>query len=87
MNFLWIILVLQLFLYSKSISKSIFSVLFNSWTGPQIQRNLGVSAQDSLDTENTVVEPRVDSQKGRGLLCNCDATEGVLVNSGRWIQP
>jgi len=35
MNFLWITQVLQLFLYSKSISKSIFLVLFNSWTAPQ----------------------------------------------------
>jgi hypothetical protein len=35
MNFLWIIQVLQVFLYSKSISKSLFPIFFNSWTGPQ----------------------------------------------------
>jgi hypothetical protein len=33
MNFLWIIEVLQLFLYSKSISKSLFPIFINSWTG------------------------------------------------------
>jgi hypothetical protein len=36
------------YLYTKSISKSIFPVLFNSWTTPQIQGSTGSSAQEFL---------------------------------------
>jgi hypothetical protein len=42
MNFLWIIQVLQLFLYSKSISKSHFPIFFNSWTGRTNTEKVGV---------------------------------------------
>jgi hypothetical protein len=38
MNFLWIIQVLQVFLCSKSISKSLFLIFFNSRLGALIQR-------------------------------------------------
>jgi hypothetical protein len=50
MNFLWIIQVLQLFLYSKSISKSIFLFYLIPGLGALIQRRSGFNSQNNPDT-------------------------------------
>jgi hypothetical protein len=55
MNFLWIIQVLQLFLYSKSISKYIFLFSLIPGLGALIQRKSGFNSQnipDSVHSEN-----------------------------------
>ena len=68
MNFLWIIQVLQLFLYTKSISKSIFPVLFNTWTAPQILGSTGANLLKFPRLRFLYTGRRVVYEKEQGLF-------------------
>ena len=77
--FLWIIQVLQLFLYTKSISKSIFPVLFNTWTAPQI---LGSTGANLLKFPRLSEQPEWTAgsnlQNGKGPFAKPAPRRGII---------
>ena len=77
MNFLWIIQVLQVFLYSKSISKSLFSIFFNSWTGRTNTEKVGVYYIKSTDTTMTRGGRRVHFGETHGLFSKMHPRRGM----------
>jgi hypothetical protein len=76
MNFLWIIQVLQVFLYSKSISKSIFPIFFNSWTGRTNTEKVEVYSVKSTRHRQHRCGLRVVLYKPWGLFCKTVSTKG-----------
>jgi hypothetical protein len=80
MDFLRIIQVLPLFLYSKSIAKSIFPVLFNFWTVPQILEKTGASAQLFLRRRGLCIGRRVIIYNSIGALMQLRNRRGTVVS-------
>jgi hypothetical protein len=78
MNFLWIIQVLQLFLYSKSISKSFFLFSLIPGLGALLLETAGANSQISPRLRIPQRGRRVHSGKVRGLFCKIAVAKGYL---------
>jgi hypothetical protein len=77
MNFLWIIQVLQLFLYSKSISKSLFPIFFYSWTRRTNTEKVGFKSNNNPNTVYSREDGGLFIIKGRVSFANLNGRRGM----------